>query len=42
MTAGNADSLFEAAAAVRSQQKQDGNYVGCMEEQRLEKRIYFR
>ena len=31
--AGNADSLFEAAAAVRSQQKQDGNYVGCMEEQ---------
>lgn len=31
--AGNADSLFEAAAAVRVLQKETGRYLGCMEEQ---------
>lgn len=31
--AGNADSLFEAAAAIRLQQKTEGHYIGCIEEQ---------
>lgn len=31
--AGNADSLFEAAAAVRTLQKETGRYIGCIEEQ---------
>lgn len=31
--AGNADSLFEAAAAIRLLQKTEGHYIGCIEEQ---------